>query len=159
MPTASPEFSATTCAPIRTKKKSRLQKSVERIPKLKKHMTTSSYYSFVYIPFLETTYIGRISFSLDNIEDRDITALLGRRSRDHPVLGLQETTHHIQNSRLSHRFRLIDPVTRKGRVGSLKEVAFRGGDQGGNHADEVVVHVSWISKCCRARRHHRRHLF
>lgn len=104
------------------------------------------------------TYIGRISLSLDDVEDRDIATLLRGRSRDHPIFGLQETTHHIQHGRLSHRFRLIDPVTRKGCVRSLKEVTFRGGDQGGNHPDEVVVHVSWVSKRRRARRHHCRHL-
>ena len=96
----------------------------------------------------QESYIGRISLSLNDIKDGDIATLLGGRGRDHPVLGLQEPTHHIQDSCLSHRFRLVDSVTREGCVGGLEEVAFRGRDQGGDHAYEVVVHVSWVSKRC-----------
>ena len=34
----------------------------------------------------------------------------------------------------------------------------RGGDEGGDHADEVVVHVAWVAQCGGGGGHHSRHL-
>lgn len=52
----------------------------------------------------------------------------------------------------------VNLITGERCVGCHEEVATRGGYQGGDYSDEVVVHVSWVSKSLRARRHHSRDL-
>lgn len=47
---------------------------------------------------------------------------------------------------------------KKGRVPGHEEMAARRGDQRGDEADEVVVHVAWVPQGRRGRRHHGRHL-
>ena len=53
---------------------------------------------------------------------------------------------------------LVDVVAREGGVGGHEEVAARGGDERGDDADEVVVHVAWITEGLGACGHDRRHL-
>jgi hypothetical protein len=74
-------------------------------------------------------YVGGIGFALDNVKDRDIAALFRGCCRDHPVLGLQESSHHIQHSSLADRFRVVDAVACEGCVRGLEKVALGCGDK------------------------------
>lgn len=98
-------------------------------------------------------YVGRVDLALDDVQDRDVTALLPRHRGHHAVLGLQQPPHDIQHRRLADRLRLLDLVASKGCVRRHEEVAPRSWDQGGQDADEIVVHVSRIPEGRRASRH------
>lgn len=68
-------------------------------------------------------HVGRIDFTLDDIEDGDVTTLLAWDRGDHSVLRLQQSPHDVQHCSLSHRLCLFHLVTRKGRVSSHQKVA------------------------------------
>jgi len=67
-----------------------------------------------------------VDLTLDNVENGDITSL-SRRGGNHDVLGLQQTTHHIQHGRLTNRTALA--INRQRGVSSHQEMTTRGGDQ------------------------------
>lgn len=92
------------------------------------------------------TYIGRIGFAHDDVQDRNVAAVLARIGADHSVLGLQQSPHDLEYSRAADRLCSLDILTGKGCVTRLQEVASRGGDQTGYYADQIVVHVSRVAK-------------
>lgn len=98
-------------------------------------------------------HVGGVDFALDDVEDGDVAALLPRYRRDHPVLRLQQSPHDVQYGCLPHRLGLLNLVTSKRRIRGHEEVASGCWNEGGQNADEVVMHVARVSKCCRACRH------
>lgn len=42
-----------------------------------------------------SSYVCRVGFTHDDVEDRDVAAILAWAGRDHAVLGLQQSAHHI----------------------------------------------------------------
>ena len=98
-------------------------------------------------------HICWVHLALDDVENRDVAAFLARYGRDHPILGLQQSSHDIQYRRLPHCLGLLDLVAREWRIRGHQEVTPRCGNQRGQYADEVVVHVARVPQCCRARRH------
>ncbi len=102
-------------------------------------------------------HIGGIDLSLDYVEDGNIAALLARHRRYHAVLWLQQPPHDVQDCRFAHRLGLLDLVAGERGVGSHEEVAAWCGDQRGENADEVVVHVARVSEGGSARGHDGRH--
>lgn len=53
-------------------------------------------------------HLRRIDLALDDVEQRDVAVVDASIAvgRDHHVLGLEETTHHVEHGRLAH-FRLF----------------------------------------------------
>lgn len=80
-----------------------------------------------------------------------VDAFLDRRGHHH-VFRLQQTAHHIKNSCASHVGDLRPRCQR--RIASHEEVKPRGGGQGRDEADEVVVHVAGVAEGGSAHRHH-----
>ena len=90
------------------------------------------------------TYICRVGFSLDDVEDGDVAALLARVGADHPVLWLQQSPHDVQYCRLADSLGLLNLVTRKGRVTCHEEVTARNWNKRCYDAYEIIVHVARI---------------
>lgn len=97
-------------------------------------------------------HVRRVHLALDDVEDRNVAALAaglaaraGRR-RHHAVLGLKQAAHDVEHGGLAHRLSLLDLVAGKGGVGSHEEVGARGGDERGEDADEIVVHVARVTQ-------------
>ena len=90
--------------------------------------------------------IGWIHISLNDVQDRDVATFLSRDCRDHSILRLEESTHHIQNGSFANCLCLFDVVARERCIGGHQEMASRSWYQGGDNADKVVVHISWVSK-------------
>ena len=89
--------------------------------------------------------LGGVHLALDDVEDGDVAVVqvLPVRARaDHHVLGLQQPPHHVQHRRLPDVGRLL--LRGERRVASHQEVEARGGDQGRDQADQIVVHVSGL---------------
>jgi hypothetical protein len=105
----------------------------------------------------DSTYIGRVRFSLYYIQYRHVTALLGWVRRDHAILGLQQSPHYVQYSGFAHRLRLFDVLPRKRCIRGHQEMAARGRYQRSYNADQVVMHVSRVSKGGGTSRHDGRH--
>lgn len=57
-------------------------------------------------PIDSAAYISWICLPLDNIQDGDVAAILGRVRHNHTVLGLQKPTHDVKNRGLSDCFGL-----------------------------------------------------
>lgn len=93
-----------------------------------------------------STYIRGVGFSLDDVEDGNVTALFARRRRYHPILGLQQPPHHIEHRRLPDRLGLLDIVPGKRRVRRHEKVTTRRRDQRRHDPDQVIVHVARISE-------------
>lgn len=97
-------------------------------------------------------YLCGVNCALNDVEDGDVTTFL-RRGRNHDVFLLCQTTHDIQHRCLAYcggcNLREHD-----GCVTGHEEMATRGGDEGGDEADEVVVHVTGITQRRRRRGHH-----
>lgn len=91
------------------------------------------------------TYVCGVCFAHDDVEDGDVAAVFGGLGGDHLVFWLEESSHDVQDSGLAHRLGGIDVVPCKGCVAGLQEMAARSGDQGGQDADKIVVHVSWVA--------------
>lgn len=91
-------------------------------------------------------HIGRVHVALDDVQDGDVAALLAGYSRHHAILGLQQSSHHVENRRLAHRLGLFHLVASERRVRRHQEVASRSRDQRGEDADQVVVHVAGVSE-------------
>ena len=53
-------------------------------------------------------YVGGVDVTLNNVENRDVACRLARYGRDHPVFGLQKTSHHIQHGRTPDRLGLVE---------------------------------------------------
>lgn len=100
-----------------------------------------------------------VNFALDHVQDGNVAALLAGNSRDHAILGLEESAHDVEHCSLSHSLGLFDLIACEGGVGCHEEVASRSWDEGGEDADEIVVHVAWISESRGASRHDGSNLF
>jgi hypothetical protein len=59
---------------------------------------------------------------------------------------LEQTTHDVEDGGLADAFGGIDLVVGKGSVGGGEVVALWCGDEGGDEADEIVVHVAGVAK-------------
>ena len=46
---------------------------------------------------MNVSYVSRIYISLDDVQDRDVTSCFARGGRDHAILGLQKTAHHVKD--------------------------------------------------------------
>ena len=53
-------------------------------------------------------YVGGVDVTLNNVENRDVACRLARHRGNHPVFGLQKTTHHIQHGRTPDRLGLVE---------------------------------------------------
>ena len=71
---------------------------------------------------------------------------------DHHVLWLQEATHHVQNGGFPHG-RGVGHFGAEWRVPRHQEVEVGGGYEGGDQADEIVVHVGGVAEGGRRDRH------
>ena len=91
-------------------------------------------------------HVRRIRLALYNIQHRDITTTLPRRHRHHPILGLQQSPHDVEHSGLAHGLGSLDVGRCEGRVRGHEVVAAGRGDEGGDDAAEVVVHVAWVAE-------------
>ena len=91
-------------------------------------------------------YICGIGFAHDDVQDGNVAAVLPRFGRDHLVLGLEETTHDIEDGSFADSFGRFDIVAGERCVARLQEMAARGGDEAGDDADEIVVHVAGIAE-------------
>mmetsp|Transcript_133248 Transcript_133248/g.385652 ORF Transcript_133248/g.385652 Transcript_133248/m.385652 type:complete len:221 (+) Transcript_133248:505-1167(+) len=89
-------------------------------------------------------HLGRVHLALNNVQNRDVHAP-SSRTRHHDVLGVQKSPHDVEHSRLANGGGLS--VYRQGGIPRHEEVAPRCRDQGGEHADQVVVHVAGVSQC------------
>lgn len=81
---------------------------------------------------LPDTHLSGIGFSLYDVQDTDVATRFTWRRRDHAILGLQEPSHNIEDCCFTHGLRLLDVVTREGRVGGHEEVAARGWNERGD---------------------------
>ena len=68
-------------------------------------------------------HISRVNLALDDVQNGDIAALLARNRRHHAVFGLEEAPHHVKDSRLADRLRLLDLIACERRVCCHEEVA------------------------------------
>lgn len=99
-----------------------------------------------------------VNLALDDVEDRDIAALLAWVCRDHAVLGLEKAAHDVQDGGFPHGLGLLDVVASERSVGGHEEVTAWCGDQGGDDADKIVMHIARITESGCASRHDRRYL-
>lgn len=68
-------------------------------------------------------HICRIHLSLDDVQDGDIAALLAGHCRDHPILGLEKSSHDIQDGRLADGLGLLDLIASEWCIRGHEEVA------------------------------------
>lgn len=91
-------------------------------------------------------HVCGVCFTLDDVEDTHVAARLAGVDGDHAVLGLEETTHDVQNGCLADCLGLLDVVACEWGVRSDEEVGAWCGDQRGNDSCQVIVHVAWVSE-------------
>ena len=93
---------------------------------------------------MSITYICRVGFSLDDVEDRNIATLLAWVGANHPVLWLKQSPHDVQYCRLANSLGLLNLITSKGCVTCHEEVTARNWNKRGYNAYEIIVHVARI---------------
>lgn len=76
-----------------------------------------------------------IHLALNDVQDGNVTTLFAGHRRNHAVLGLEQTSHDVENSSLANCLCLLYLVTGKWRVGGHEEVATWGWYQGGENAN------------------------
>ncbi len=103
--------------------------------------------------------IGWINIALNDVQYRNVAALLPRNSGNHAILRLEKSSHYIQNSGLANSFGLLNIIARKWCVRCHQEMAPRGWYQRSNNADKVVMHVARIPKGSSTGGHDCRYLF
>lgn len=91
-------------------------------------------------------HISWINLALNDIKNGDVATLLAWICGDHAVLGLEETTHDVENSGFSHGLGLLDGVACEGCVGGHEEMTAGCRNKGGYDADKVVMHIAWVSE-------------
>jgi hypothetical protein len=91
-------------------------------------------------------HVGGVHLALDDVEDGDVAALFAGDGGDHAVLGLEQAAHDVEDGGFADRLGLLDLVAGKRGVGGHEEVAFRGGDEGGEDGHQVVVHVARVAQ-------------
>jgi len=91
-------------------------------------------------------HVCGVYVSLNNVEDGDVACSFARSCGYHAVFGLEESTHYVEYRGTSNGFGLVDLIACEGRVGSHEKVTTRCGDERCDDTDQVVVHVTWISK-------------
>ena len=103
-------------------------------------------------------HLRRVDLALDDVEDRDVAALLPvlPSAGDHPILLLQQPSHHVKDGRLPHSACVL--VERHRRVSRHEEVAARRRYKRRYQPDHVVVHVPRVAQGRCAGRHHSGHL-
>jgi len=76
-------------------------------------------------------HIGRVDFTLDDVEYGYVAALLAGHGRHHAVLRLQQPPHDVQDCRFPHCLCLFDLIAGEGRIRRHEEVAAGRWDQRG----------------------------
>jgi len=102
---------------------------------------------------IDVSYVSGIYISLNDIQDRDITSRFAWGGRDHAILGLQQTAHHVKDCGSSDGLSLeksiqiilrnsqrindyfVNLITCEGSVGCHQEVTTRSRDQRRDDAD------------------------
>ena len=90
------------------------------------------------------TYICRVGFSLNDIENGDVAALLARVGANHPILWLKQSPHDVQHCRLADSLGLLNLITSKRSVTCHEEVTARNWNKRCYNAYEIIVHVAGI---------------
>ncbi len=97
--------------------------------------------------------LGRIDFSLDDIQDGHVFSLSSGGAH-HNVVWMQEPSHNVEDSCFANVWHLTLDSQR--RITSHQKVASWGWNQRGKQADHIVVHIARISECSGGSGHHRR---
>lgn len=91
-------------------------------------------------------HVRGVDFALDDVQDRDVAALLAGDGRHHAVLGLEQPPHDVENGRLAHGLGLLDLISGEGGICRHEEMAPWCRDERCQDADEIVVHVPGVSQ-------------
>jgi len=97
--------------------------------------------------------VGWVYLSLDDIENGDVTALLSGDCRDHAVFRLEQASHDVEDCCLADCLGLFNLVTSEGCIRCHQKVTSWCGNQRGENADEIVVHVARVPEGCGTCRH------
>jgi len=91
-------------------------------------------------------YFGWIGLPLNDVQYAYVAATFARLCEHHPVFGLQQSPHNIENCGLPHHLGLFDVLASEGRVGCHEKMTTGSRYQGGYNANKIVVHVSGITE-------------
>jgi hypothetical protein len=103
--------------------------------------------------------IGWINITLNDVQYRNVAALLPRNGGNHAILRLEKSSHYIQDSGLANSLGLFNVIARKWCVRCHQEMASRRWYQRSNNADKVVMHVARITEGSGTGGHDCGHLF
>ena len=98
-------------------------------------------------------YFGRIGLSLNDVKYAYVAATFARLGEHHPVFGLQQSSHDIEDCGLAHHLSLFDVLAGERCVRCHEKVTTRSRYQGGYNANKIVMHVAGITKGSGARGH------
>ena len=84
--------------------------------------------------------------SLNDVQDADVAGGLAWCDRNHAIFRLEKSAHHVENSGFADCFGLRNIIAGERSIGCHKEVAAGSWYETGDYANEVIVHITWVSE-------------